>query len=257
MRAGPQRAAGITVILATLLLPPGLVHGFGFPVPPAILDPKTYISPSGRYTLLVDPSHMHGRGPATYRLSKDGREVWSGEKQFTLWAARVTDEGVVGGFAYSDGQGDSQTKGDFQVVILAQDGTVRLDHATKRERVNVPEQPPSPLGRDIVIDDANDRLVIRVQDENVNRDHEAWWVYRLSTGERLTSFRPSDEMHGALPKVGLANWKMINQVELLANTPLKLVRWSHHEYGDSVDRDSTHFALIDLDGRTVWTLQLE
>ncbi len=207
--------------------------------------------------MLVDPSHKHGRGPATYRLSKDGREVWSGEKPFTLWYARVTDAGVVGGFAYSEGEGDRQTQGDFQVVILDQDGTVRLDNVTKRERVNVPEQPPSPLGRGVVMDDANDRLVIRVQDENVNRNHEAWWVYRLSTGERLTSFRPSDEMPGALPKIGLANSKDIRQVELLANTPLTLVRWFHSEYNTSVDRDSSHFALIDLDGRTVWTLELE
>ncbi len=121
MRPASRRRAEIVLILAAFLLPPAFVHGFGSPVPPAILDPKTYISPSGRFTLLVDPSHKHGRGPATYRLSKDGREVWSGEKSFTLWAARVTDEGVVGGFAYSDGQGDSQTKGDFQVIILAQD----------------------------------------------------------------------------------------------------------------------------------------
>ncbi len=50
------------------------------------------------------------------------------------------------------------------------------------------------------MDDANDRLVIRVQDENLNRNHQAWWVYRLSTGERLTAFRPSDEMPGTSPK---------------------------------------------------------
>ena len=257
MKAGPDSACGMALILAAFLLSPGFAHGFGFPVPPAILDPKSYVSPSGHFTLLVDPSHIHGRGSATYRLSKDGREVWSGEKPFTLWNARVTDEGVVGGFAYSDGEGDSQTKGDFQVIILDQHGFVRVNHVTKRERVNVPEQPPSPVGRGVVMDDANDRFVIRVQDENVNRDNEAWWVYRLSTGARLTAFRPSDEMPGALPKIGLANMKGINQVELLANTPLTLVRWWHNEYSMSVDRDSTHFALMDLDGRTVWTLQLE
>ncbi len=219
MKAGSDTACSIALILAACLLSPPLVHGFGFPIPPSILDPKSYVSPSGHFTLLVDPTHMHGRGPATYRLSKDGREVWAGEKPFTLWNARVTDEGVVGGFAYSDGQGDSQTKGDFQVIILSEHGTVRLDHVTERQCANFPEQPPSPVGRGVVMDDANDRLVIRIQDENVNRNHEAWWVYRLSTGERLTAFRPSDEMPGALLKNGLANMKGINQVELPGEHP--------------------------------------
>jgi hypothetical protein len=72
----------------------------GIPYMP-ILEPKEYASPSGGYRLFVDPSDRSGEGPATYRLSYNGKEVWSGKRPFTLWEAGVTDDGRVGGYAYS------------------------------------------------------------------------------------------------------------------------------------------------------------
>ncbi len=128
-----RQFTALALLAAALLPSPSEAKAFGFPTPPPVLDPKTYVSPSGRYTLLVDPSNMHGRGLATYRLSKNGHEVWSGEKAFSLWDARVTDEGVAAGYAYSEGPLGFRIHGDFHVVILAEDGTIRLDHVTKRE----------------------------------------------------------------------------------------------------------------------------
>jgi hypothetical protein len=82
MRLHTRPYAGIAALSAAFLLSPREVHAFSFPVPPPVLDPKTYVSPSGHFTLLVDPADIHGRGRATYRLSRDGREVWSAEQPF-------------------------------------------------------------------------------------------------------------------------------------------------------------------------------
>src|SRR4051812_12504003 len=92
--------------------------------PPPILNPNTYASPSGKYSLFVNPSDMYGRGKADYKLSLGGREVWSGEKPYTLWDAKVTDDGCVLGYSYSFGRaglseaGWKAGPGDFRVVIL-------------------------------------------------------------------------------------------------------------------------------------------
>ena len=39
------------------------------------LDPKTYTSPSGEYTLFVDPSRPEGGGEASYSFNKGGAEL--------------------------------------------------------------------------------------------------------------------------------------------------------------------------------------
>jgi hypothetical protein len=244
MRLDSGRSA-LIIFVVVAILSPRSAHAFGFGVSPPVLDPKTYVSPSGRYTLLVDPTEMHGRGRASYRLSRDGREVWSGEKPFSLWYAAVNDEGVAGGYAYSEGLQGSRTLGDFHVVILAEDGSIRLDQVTKRERSAFPDEAPNPVGQDIVMDDHNDRLLIRVGDPDVNLNIVSWWVYRISTGERRATFRPC-----ALRACTRT------EVKLVAKTPLMLLNWSGYDMGH-LDVPLSQFALIDLDGRSVWTLRAE
>src|SRR4051795_9969743 len=101
--------------------------------PPPTLNPKDYASPSGKYSLFVNPSDLYGRGKASYRLTLEGREVWSAEKPYTLWEACVADDGLVTGYAYSHGwRGFSEAgykagMGDFRVVIIDPRGKERLD----------------------------------------------------------------------------------------------------------------------------------
>jgi hypothetical protein len=66
---------------------------------PPVVNPATYESRSGEYVLEVDPSEMYGQGGASYRLTRQGQEVWSGDRPFTLLGAGVSDDGVVAGFA--------------------------------------------------------------------------------------------------------------------------------------------------------------
>src|ERR1051325_11714252 len=72
-------------------------------IPPPVVNPATYESRSGKYVLEVDPSQMYGKGGASYRLTRQGQDVWSGDRPFTLLAVGVSDDGVVAGYAYSGG----------------------------------------------------------------------------------------------------------------------------------------------------------
>ncbi len=71
--------------------------------PPPILDIATYRSPSGEYALTVDPSQLHGQGAGSYRMTKNGKKIWSRELAFTLFEALVTNAGEVMGYAYTNG----------------------------------------------------------------------------------------------------------------------------------------------------------
>jgi hypothetical protein len=61
--------------------------------PVAILNPKEYTSPSGAYRLRVNPSNRDGAGKATYRLTYNGKEIWSGQRPFTLSSLLAGSEG--------------------------------------------------------------------------------------------------------------------------------------------------------------------
>ena len=87
---------------------------------------ECYRSPSGRYSLQINPSVPHGAGPATYTFADDGRNIWSGERDFTLWDARVSDDGIVAGYAYLNGLGGWRGEGDLRVPHIERDGKVRL-----------------------------------------------------------------------------------------------------------------------------------
>ena len=125
-----------------------------YPQPPRILHPRTYFSPSGRYTLLVDPSDMCGRFGASYRLTRQGREIWSGQQPFTLWEAAVSDDGVVAGYAYSLGwSGYNQARddaghGDFHVILIDRKGSLRSTRSPSASTADTQTRRPSRLPRD-------------------------------------------------------------------------------------------------------------
>jgi hypothetical protein len=218
------------------------------------LNPKRYASPSGRHGLFVDPSSLDGRGGAAYRWSSEGRVTWSGEKPYTLWKAAVTDDGVAGGYAYSNGPegfsgapGD-RSMGDFRVVILDAKGKERLDHATKRQGSNFLHTLPNPLAVALFMDAGNDRMVVRVHDEDVNRSAEGWWPYRISTGQPLATFRPKELM----PQSDAA--RSILDARPVLETPLTLLHWWRYDW-NKPGVLGARFTLIGLDGKPVWSLE--
>jgi hypothetical protein len=223
--------------------------------PPPTLNPKSYASPSGRYSMFVNPSDLYGRGKATYRLTLEGRQVWSGEKPYTLWDACVGDDGVVAGYAYSHGwrgfseAGHEAGMGEFRVVIIDAQGKERLEHVTKRADSRFLHRPPDPLASGVILDSEHDRLIVRVHDADVNQQAESWWCYRLSTGVELGRFRPKELMADSGPVRSLMDAKAVR------GTPLYVLHWWRYDW-QREQKQGARFSVIGENGKPVWTQDL-
>src|ERR1700693_4247408 len=172
---------------------------------PPVVNPRTYRAPTGRYELTIDPSEVYGCGQASYRLRFADRERWSETLPFTLCEAALTDQGQVIGYGYSSSPGGfpshavDEGPGDFVVVILDANGATRLKETVKRAQSNFLHQWPDPLAPGLIVDTANDRAIVRVADPDVNRAHESWWIYRLSTATAVAKIAPADLMQDSEP----------------------------------------------------------
>jgi sugar lactone lactonase YvrE len=223
--------------------------------PSPTLNPANYQSRSRQYSLFVDPSDPYGRGKGTYRQTRAGIDVWSAEKPYSLWKAVVADDGSVAGYAYSHGwdgfseAGYKAGRGDFRIVIIDPHGKERLDLATKREDSPFPHFAPNPLAAGVILDEANDRLVVRVADADVNRQAESWWSYQLSTGKEFTKFRPKELMADSQPV------RYVMDAEPVAGTPLTLIHWWRYDW-EKEQKRGARFALIGPEGKEVWSLDL-
>jgi len=215
----------------------------------AVLNPRAYVSPSGVFKLEVEPGTMYGQGEGMHRLTRQGKEVWSGKHPFTLWEAAVCDDGTVAGYAYSYGlEGFSPDRrldkgaGDLRVVIFSPDGRLRLDEPTKRA-FRIPDAPPSPMATGMFVNSQTGLFVVRVHGAYSAGAVESWWRYRLSTGKALDRIEPE--------RPSLAKESNVLFAETVAGTPLVLVQWwpRSPEFGGI-------FSLTDSDGEVVWTYEI-
>ena len=67
--------------------------------PPEPLQPRTYVSPSGTWSVNVDPTKRYGEGPGNYRAQRAGEDAWSARLPFTLHEAVLDDAGYLAGYA--------------------------------------------------------------------------------------------------------------------------------------------------------------
>jgi hypothetical protein len=219
-----------------------------FPEP---LDPATYTSPNGKFTLTVDPSDIYGRYAGSYRVVRDGKEVWAKTLPFTFCKAAITDTGVVVGFAYTLGEHgfgekpDEPRPGDLVVAIIDPAGKLRLKQATKRQESRMLHAVPFPTAHGLVVDGPNDRLIVRVND--YDRNSEIWWTYRLSSGAILEKRTPLNAMRDAEPD------RWILDAKLVPGTPLVLLHW--WRYDGNV---GARYTLVDPaeEAKPVWSLVL-
>jgi hypothetical protein len=221
------------------------------------LNPTTYKSPSGKFSLTVEPTDPSGGGPANYRCIDGTNTVWSGGLPFTLYKGAISDTGVVAGYGYThgpEGYMSIQHKrgpGDFLVVILDATGKVRLNEATKRPKSQM--QPmhslDDPVGCGLILDEANDRLIVRVEVHDQGTS-ESWWVYKLSTGKRQpTQFPIKTHRNPGQPNFVS---EFVLDAKLIRGTSLILVHYWRFD-GGLPGGVGSRFALIDLDGKTVWS----
>jgi hypothetical protein len=214
------------------------------------LPVKTYPSPSGHLILRVDPSQRSGAGKANYLLRQNGKRVWSGEWPFTLWQAVVSDDGTVSGYAYS--HGINQDDGEFIVVIFAPDGELRMAEKTPRTGSRFLHTLGDPKALDLFLDTDNDRLVVRVDDPDLNESSESWWTWRVSDAKSIGKFKPRDLMADA------SSIRFAFDARPLAGTPLTLIHWYRDgcRQRECNNRRGARFALVDTNAKPVWTLDL-
>ena len=232
------------------------------------VDPKTYSSPSGTFHLTVDPSDLYGRGGATYRVAKHGKELWGKSFPFTLFGAAITDGGIAAGYGYTRGErGGEEQKGetwpgDLVVAIFDPSGSLRLKELIKRspagpkpafvlandqiyDVTNSGPQDfaalPSPFALGLLIDEASDRLVVRLVDR---RRDEIWRSYQLSTGTFLEKRTPWFWMKDVEGSVS------IGDARLIRGTPLVLLEcWQ----GVANHERKVLYRLVDLAAKPVWS----
>ncbi len=227
--------------LASLLLTCSLsAQGFsGY-----VLDPKTYASPAGAVRLSVVPSRSSGGGPATYRCARGATELWAGERPWTLWDAVVTDEGVVAGYAYGagyEGGGDDS----FTIVVLAPDGSVRLEQRSERKGYVSEMGMPDPLVVGLLLDAESERVILRVRTGPWAED-ETWWIHSLSSGTAEARIDPGAELRQDHRIMG------VEEARLIPETGLALVRWRWLDW--DARQLGAVFTLLDREGRLRWRL---
>jgi hypothetical protein len=125
-----RQQARIATLVVGLWLAAHPLRAQGDPV----VNTTTFESRSKLFALEVDPSQRNGQGGASYRLSRRGHDIWSGELPFTLLDARVSDDGVAVGYSNTGGSrwsGEDKDT-DLHLVILDAQGKLRLDEVLPR-----------------------------------------------------------------------------------------------------------------------------
>lgn len=226
-----------------------------------IAQPTTYESVSGKYTLRVDPRDRYGSTDAVYRFSKSGETVWLGERPYTLRAVSVTNNGAVIGIAYhsvpaESADGRKTAEQYFHAIILDGQGHELLNDATLRRHSmhTNPPTPAVPFAEQILVDEPNDRVLLRVMDydcESPVRRGPSWVSYRISDGQLISRFNPHERLRVA------ENMRWVLDVKPVHGTPLLAVHWYTKGPDYQVKDAGASFMLIDINGETIWRLDAE
>lgn len=222
-----------------------------------VLQPKEYVSASGEFRLLVNPSHLNGAYAGDYQLTSNGMILWSKQLPFTLWDAKVSDEGTVIGYAYTQGvDGIFDRRGDPRpghtvVAVLDMDGSLRLHERRKREDSRFFHTPPTQLVEGFEISGTGNSFLIRIQDADVNVAAETWAFYDISQGKKTREFRTPIGR-----REGLSVQSPIH-VKPVRGTPLWLVQlWTYSGRPNATGKSGSVFLVVDSHGSTIWKHEL-
>jgi sugar lactone lactonase YvrE len=211
------REMPLPVELAALMLALPIATRQG-PLPD--LQPRTYTSSDGHWTLFVDPTQRDGGGPGRYRCARDGNPMWSGAKPWTFCDAVVTNEGISAGYSYSEGGLQTGARGEFHVVIIAANGDVWLDESHERVASKVMmDASPDPRGTGVFYQSELKRIVFRVVEATAMFEREAWWAFQLPDAKSSSRAR----LHDALPKGDSGGFGLVARE--VPGTPLTMVEW--------------------------------
>lgn len=222
------------------------------------LQPKTYASPSGLWTLRVEPATREGTGAADYVMTGGSKEAWRARHPFALWDVVVTDDGRVGGYAYCGEELQASDGGSFRVVIFAPKGEVLLDEAHPRSFSGFLHESADPKAKGIFFQEEIQRFVVRVADGDVNRSCEEWWCYDVRTGKNLLRVRPKAKAGFADCEEGPTANSISSELAVhpIRGTRLALVQWWRCDFQTRPTTLGGVFALLGPDLELVWKLEL-
>ena len=213
-----------------------------------LLQPRTYASPSGRWSFRVEPAERLEPRNAAYTLTEDGRTAWSGRRPFVLWNADVTEDGQVVGISYSAPL--RHAGGTLRVLLLSPSGEVLLDEPHERVGIGFSHADPVPRALRVFAQPELERFVVLVSD--IERDgqrklFQACWGYDLSTGAALFRHR--------LERESVRGAQNAYDARPLPGTSLTLLHWMRTDSSEPGARGAV-FELVDADWEVVWILGL-
>lgn len=216
-----------------------------------VLHVSRYTSLSGDFQLVVDPTHLNACYQAHYTVYRQGGVIWSKQLPFTLWKARITDDGYVVGYAYTQGvdgifgRGNDPRPGHMVVAIVDPNGNITLQEKHKRTESQFLHAAPSPLAADIELDGNQESFLLRIENTNLNNREEHWWYYDIRGARRTkeldTAFCLSDGY----------NSRSILHVRSVPATELWLVQmWTYQNR-----KSGAAFFVCDSSGSKIWELE--
>jgi len=193
------------------------------------VQPAAYLSPSGRFELLVDPSRRTGRGEGRYAMRRDGDLLWERTLPTTFEGAVVADDGSAGGFGVVR-RGDEAW---LALVVLDPAGGIRAEHLVRRFEQRL----PGSAGRDVMAAGAS--MVVW----SWPQEGSGWrfWVVDLLTGEQVDAFDPAE-------RFGLPGEPLLAALGL-PDSPLLVTAWS--------TAPGRRYLVTTLAGERVWEAELE
>lgn len=246
MTTNVPRLFATVFLVATLLAFFTLPSSGGYPPTAPALQPYQVVSPEGTWRLEVKPENREGAGPAATTLTnvKSGEISWKRMLPYTYWQCCVSEEGVVGGFAYTKGplgEGDaSKDGGEFVVLFLDARGVTMHEERTHRS--------PSSMGMGYYIpahradrllhDPGNDRMIL-LMPGGMFRSHS------MRDGTLQRAFIPDSEGDASA-------YEWPEEIRFIPSTRLMLLQ-SNSARGNSTETTcESCFQIIDEGGRTLW-----
>ncbi len=214
--------------------------------PEQTVQPHTYVSPSGEWSLLVDPSNRYGYGAAMLTVSIQGKAQWSGEVPFTFRDAVIGDAGVFAGFSYELGA----KRGDGKLAVHVMDAygsSLLADLLADRTKTDSYGD-PWPYATRIVLLPARNVAIVCVPGLDPERKSEAWCPYALSPVKKL------DVVHANRPTGSPEERAFTWAFAPVRGTSLTLAQWNL-DAAEKVAR-GCEFLLYDEAWKPVWSLSL-
>jgi hypothetical protein len=239
----------ITQVALTLLTAGAVMVSPG--LGPAPLQPATYRSPSGNWSLEVDPTSRLGSGPADYRAARGGDPVWSKHLPFTLREACIDDSGHVAGYGYDKGWNGTTPDGNFLIAVLTSSGEIAAHYEWPLGMSRALHGSPLPWVHAVVHDPEAGSVLFRLESEDEGHSFEQWRIVDLASGRWLDDYRP--DVRAGFPPERRAD--VVNMVSV-PGTGLYAISWRGSLQPEDLDAKDLSVTIARRDGATIANLDL-